>query len=178
VTESGEPAWNIAYNCRQGTIRNELLTVCVQLSDTFPGNGGFCILPGSHKSNFPVPVSLADFSEYTEHIRQPTPCKGDVLIFTEAALHGTLPWSGDQQRRTLIYRFAPSNTAYGRGYYPQWPESFTRDMTPAQLSVMEAPYTTRMNRPTLSPEGEMITARSRESFKVEFDEKVYGSKYY
>jgi hypothetical protein len=55
VAETGEPAWNIAYSCRQGAIRNELLTVCVQLSDTNPGDGGFCILPGSHKSNFPVP---------------------------------------------------------------------------------------------------------------------------
>jgi len=76
IGENGEPAWNIGYQCRQGVIRSELLTVCVQLSDTQRGDGGFCILPGSHKSNFPVPASIADFSDHNELIVQPTPCRG------------------------------------------------------------------------------------------------------
>ena len=66
-------------------IRNQLLTVCLQLTDTQPGDGGFCILPGSHKSNFPVPPTLADYDDVgTEYVVQPTPQAGDVLIFTEA----------------------------------------------------------------------------------------------
>jgi len=101
-----------------------------------------------------------------------------VLIFTEAALHGTLPWTAEHQRRTLIYRFAPPNSAYGRGYHPQWPESFTADMTPAQLAVMEPPYALRMNRPSVSADGEVVVPRPRESFKVEFDERVFGTKYF
>ena len=40
---------------------------------------------------------------------------GDALIFTEAVLHGTLPWMSEEERRTVIYRFAPAGTAYGRG---------------------------------------------------------------
>jgi hypothetical protein len=52
---SGQPAWNIAYECRNQVIRNQLLTVSVALSDVNAGDGGFCIVPGSHKSNFASP---------------------------------------------------------------------------------------------------------------------------
>lgn len=52
-------------------------------------------------------------------------------------------------------------------------------MTPAQLAVMEPPYNSRMNRPTVDSEtGEMVPPSSREGFKIEFDEKVFGTKYY
>lgn len=46
---------------------------------------------------------------------------GDVLLFTEAATHGTLPWKAQHQRRVVIYRFAPATMAYGRAYTPSWP---------------------------------------------------------
>lgn len=38
---------------------------------------------------------------------------GDVLFFTEAATHGTLPWSASHTRRACLYRFAPATSAYG-----------------------------------------------------------------
>jgi hypothetical protein len=78
----------------------------------------------------------------------------------------------------VIYRFSPSTCAYGRGYFPSWPEKTLQDMTPAQLSVMQAPYTVRLNRSTLDHDGEVVLSKPRESFKVEFDERVFGSKYY
>ena len=66
-------------------MRNQLITVCLQLSDTRPGDGGFCIVPGSHKANYPVPPTFADYDgDGTEYVMQPTPQRGDVLIFTEA----------------------------------------------------------------------------------------------
>ena len=102
-----------------------------------------------------------------------------IPTYTIIALHGTLPWTNPTtERRTVIYRFAPATCAYGRGYFPTWPEETLRDMTPAQLSVMQAPYTVRLNRSTLDEDGQVVLSKPRESFKVEFDEKVFGSKYY
>ena len=72
VTESGEPAWPLAYTFRHGQMRNALLTVCMQLRDARDGDGGFCIVPGSHKANFAVPPALADLAdpELNEHVKQ------------------------------------------------------------------------------------------------------------
>eukprot|EP00930_Biecheleria_cincta_P075984 TRINITY_DN63189_c0_g1_i1.p1 TRINITY_DN63189_c0_g1~~TRINITY_DN63189_c0_g1_i1.p1 ORF type:complete len:377 (+),score=58.68 TRINITY_DN63189_c0_g1_i1:27-1133(+) len=180
VTESGEPAWPLMYSFSHGQMRNQLLTVCMQLRDAGPEDGGFCVVPGSHKSNFPVPPALADVSDedLAEHVRQPAIASGDVLVFTEAVLHGTLPWTADHQRRTVIYRFAPPGSAYGRGYHPQWPAAMLEGMTPAQLAVMEAPYHPRMNRVYVDGDGNAKDAKPREPWKVEFDEKVFGNRYF
>mmetsp|Transcript_22739 Transcript_22739/g.37634 ORF Transcript_22739/g.37634 Transcript_22739/m.37634 type:complete len:364 (-) Transcript_22739:336-1427(-) len=180
VTESGEPAWTLAYDFRHGRMRNQLLTVVMQLSYAEEGDGGFCVVPGSHKANFSVPPALADLAdpELNAFVKQPALKPGDALLFTEAALHGTLPWTAAHQRRSVIYRFAPAGSAYGRGYLPQWPAEALLGMSDAQLAVMQAPYHPRMNRPYLGPDGEAKQAKPREDFKVEFDEKVFGARYF
>ena len=54
-------------------MRAQLLTVCMQLMPSRAGDGGFCIVPGSHKANFPVPPALADLAdaELSEFVHQP-----------------------------------------------------------------------------------------------------------
>ena len=32
---------------------------------------------------------------------------GDVIVFTEALIHGALPWTGTHERRMLIMRYGP-----------------------------------------------------------------------
>ena len=51
-------------------------------------------------------------------------------------------------------------------------------MSEAQRAVMEAPYHPRMNRTYVTPEGAAAAPRPREPFKVEFDERVFGSRYF
>jgi ectoine hydroxylase-related dioxygenase (phytanoyl-CoA dioxygenase family) len=162
-------------------MRNQLLTVGMQLKDAGPGDGGFCVVPGSHKSNYPIPPDLADLADpdLAAFVQQPELYPGDVLLFTEAVLHGTLPWTASHQRRTVIYRFAPAGTAYGRGYHPDWPASALAGMTGAQRAVLQAPYHPRMNRPYVNAaDGSLVAAAHREAFKTEFDERVFGAKYF
>lgn len=181
VTEAGEPAWPLRYECAGGQMRNQLLTVCLQLTDAPEGAGGFCVVPGSHKANFPIPPALADLGdeELNQFVRQPALMAGDVLVFSEAALHGTLPWTAAHQRRTVIYRFAPAGTAYGRGYADGgWPEAMLDGMTAAQRSVCEPPYHPRMNRVCLDDDATAVEPKPREPWKIEFDEQVFGSRYF
>jgi ectoine hydroxylase-related dioxygenase (phytanoyl-CoA dioxygenase family) len=179
VDASGHPAWNIAYACRNQVMRAHLVNGTVALSDVNAGDGGFCIVPGSHKSNFPAPEELVHYEDLREMVQQPVLKKGDIVVFTEAALHGTLPWTSDQQRRAVLYRFSPATMAYGRGYTPSWPSEITSGMTPAQLTVMEPPYSVRMNRPSvLTTTGEVTEPKQRENFKIDFDKKVFGTKFY
>ena len=60
--------------------------------DHQPGDGGFCIVRGSHKLNLPVPADVANGVDdaFDEHVYQPTTKAGDVIIWSEATVHGVL----------------------------------------------------------------------------------------
>ena len=51
-------------------------------------------------------------------------------------------------------------------------------MTDAQLAVMEAPFHPRMNRVCVDEDGNAVAASPREAFKTEFDERVFGTRYF
>jgi ectoine hydroxylase-related dioxygenase (phytanoyl-CoA dioxygenase family) len=178
LTSAGAFEPTLQYRCVNGTFFNTLLAVSVQLVDHNPGDGGFCVLPGSHKLNFPVPNDIADGQKYTECLQQPVTKAGDVVIFSEATVHGCMAWTAERQRRVALYRFAPANFCYGRSYLPQWPEEMMRDLTPAQAAVMEAPYAVRLDRPMLREDGERGEAQSRAPHKKAFDKTVFGSQYF
>ena len=59
-----------------------------------------------------------------ELVFQPTLKGGDLVIFNEATTHGTLPWKGEGERRTLLFRYTPKYLAYVPGTYetqlPDW----------------------------------------------------------
>lgn len=123
-------------------------------------------------------MELADLSWGSDLVIQPVLEAGDVLLFTEAALHGTLPWTAAHTRRTAIYRFSPAEVAYGRGYLPSWPEKALEGMTESQRAVMEPPYNVRMSRVVVDDNGDATVPQPREAFKVEFDETVFGRRFY
>ena len=64
----------LSYTCVQGQINNCLLACSVVLSDHSEGSGGFCIVPGSHKSNFAAPQDMINGDGYREFINQPGKC--------------------------------------------------------------------------------------------------------
>ena len=42
---------------------------------------------------------------------------GDVLIFTEALIHGTAVWQSDEERRTLLYKYSPPHSSWALATY-------------------------------------------------------------
>ncbi len=139
------------YIFKDGKMHNGLTVAAYQLVDVNEGDGGFCLVPGSHKGNYACPDSLRRFERYREFVK-PVPCKaGDRIIFTEAAVHGTLPWTSDRDRRTALFRFSPGNLAY----MPHaWSEEMLALLTDEQRKVLEPPYHVRMGRPVLGSEPE------------------------
>ena len=135
---------------------------------------------GSHKANLPCPPAMQRHEVAREFVENPKLEPGDVLLFSEATTHGTLPWSAAHTRRACLYRFAPATSAYGRAYMtskPAWPTDMTKDLTEAQAAVLEAPYHPRLDRPSLQSDGR-VAVTSRAEFKKEHDAKVFGSKYF
>lgn len=129
------------YRYTNGVMWNNLMGVCYQLADINPGDGGFVCIPGSHKANYETPADVISMEyELDSYVHVPMKA-GDALIFTEALTHGTLPWKGKHERRTLLYRYADGGFVNAKGmndltkYCP-----FYDELTPLQQAIMEPPY--------------------------------------
>lgn len=178
LTSSGDLNQTLQYRCFNGKIFNTLLAMSVQLTDHNAGDGGFCVVRGSHKMNFPVPDSFMHGESAQEHLHQPVTRAGDVVFFSEATVHGALPWQASHERRVMLYRFAPATMAYGRSYYPQWPASMLEELSPVQRAVLEPPYAERLDRPIVRADSDAPVVTGRSSEKRKFDEAVFGTNYF
>lgn len=171
----------LAYTCHNGFIRSALLACSVVLTDHDPGFGGFCVVPGSHKSNFKMPEGMVDGEAYSEYIQQPATKAGDVVLFSEGTVHGALPWTQDTQRRVCLYRFSPATNVYGRSYFTEngkWPEKMYEGLTDAQRAVLEPPYANRLDRPEIGDDTESVSVSTRNERKKQHDREMFGTKYF
>lgn len=132
------------YKYRDGVMRNGLTVVVYFLAPAPPGSGGFCCVPGSHKSNFAlnVPEEVRSFKCIPHYLANPSAETGDALIFTEATMHGTLPWTAENERRTLLYKFTPGHVSYASTYYNH---DDYEDLTEQQKRVLTPPSARRPN---------------------------------
>lgn len=184
---TGEYNPHLAYSYQHNTIRTALLGCNVILSDHQEGDGGFCVVPGSHKANFKMPPGMVDGNDmYQEYIKQPITKAGDVILFSEGTVHGALPWtSKERQRRVCLYRFAPATNGYGRSYFGHtndmrhggWPAKIYDNLTDAQKAVLEPPYAVRLDRPIIQSDG-TVKIESRSPQKKQHDFDLFGTKYF
>ncbi len=117
---------------------------------------------------------------FSEHLYQPVTRAGDVVVWSEATVHGATPWKADHQRRIALYRFSPANMGYGRGYLEIDPDRL-EGMTDAQRAVLQPPYATRLERPIVSigDGGDVqVQIRQRSEAKKQFDLELFGTKYF
>ncbi|MCZ6676334.1 MAG: phytanoyl-CoA dioxygenase family protein [Candidatus Poribacteria bacterium] len=107
------------YKYRDGMMRNGLSVVTYFLADTNAGDGGFACIPGSHKTNFlnSIPAEVRSFERPAHYVVQPAAKAGDVVFFTEALVHGTMPWRAAHERRSLLYKYSPGHSAWNINYY-------------------------------------------------------------
>jgi ectoine hydroxylase-related dioxygenase (phytanoyl-CoA dioxygenase family) len=189
---SGEYNPHLAYTCHHNVIRTSLLGCNVMLTDHNPGDGGFCVVPGSHKSNFKMPNGMVDGNEYNEYIQQPVTKAGDVVLFSEGTVHGALPWTPkNRHRRVCLYRFSPATVSYGRSYFGHrtddarsdsntamgWPSAMYDGLTEAQRAVLEPPYANRLDRPNIKTDGS-IEITTRHERKKQHDRDLFGTDYF
>ncbi len=185
---SGQYNTELAYTCHNNFIRSALLGCNVMLTDHDPGFGGFCVVPGSHKSNFKMPEGMVNGDKYKEFIIQPATKAGDVVLFSEGTVHGAMAWTPETQRRVCLYRFSPATNVYGRSYFNSengktlWPEKMYEDLNDAQKAVLEPPYANRLDRPEIILDGgdvvKNVDISSRNTKKKEHDQKLFGTKYF
>jgi ectoine hydroxylase-related dioxygenase (phytanoyl-CoA dioxygenase family) len=134
------------------------MIVCqFQLTDVNEGDGGLCVVPGSHKANLPPTEEIRRW-EQDQQVVYNVPCKaGDLVIFNEATLHGTLPWTAEHERRSLLYRYSPRTVHFAGGTYQTTQPEWVSELTEAQQAVLEPPYI--YNRPLINDDGSIEAPR-------------------
>jgi hypothetical protein len=100
------------YHARDTEILNGFTVVAWNLSATGPDHGGFCCIPGSHKSNFRLPQKIDDAPDKASCVVIPSAPAGSAILFTEALTHGTAAWRAKHERRSLLYKYCVSHMAW------------------------------------------------------------------
>ena len=97
------------------------------------------VVPGGHKANYPIPEALRDCEAFQDEVVEVNVRTGDVVLFAETTIHGTLVWRADHQRRTLLYSYCPRYQtrvpSISEVSYPP----YIQDMTPEQQAVLRPP---------------------------------------
>jgi hypothetical protein len=130
------------YHFRNGAMENGLTVVTFCLTDNPAGVGGFACVPGSHKSSFStreIPEDVRSYQRPAHYVRQPILQAGDALIFTEATIHGTLPWTAQHELRALLFKYSPGHSSWALDYYDNTPDGLTEQ----QQRLMAPPSATR-----------------------------------
>jgi len=127
-----------SYHVRDGRMFNGLIVVAYNLTDVNPGDGGLGCFAGSHKANFKMPKDWFDLRNPHPAVTAVTGKTGTAVLFTEALTHGTLPWKGKQERRTVFFKYNQHYSAYSNHYLDKASETFS-ELTPRQREILEAP---------------------------------------
>ena len=115
---------------------NGLSVIAYNLKDVGPKDGGFGCVPGSHKSNYHFPEDWKEMETFSPIVEPVTGPAGTAIIFTEALTHGTLPWVGSDERRTLFFKYSPSSIAWTRDYLN--PNDY-ENLSDTQKNILEGP---------------------------------------
>jgi ectoine hydroxylase-related dioxygenase (phytanoyl-CoA dioxygenase family) len=102
----------VFYFVKNGTIFSNITKILIPLCNNAEKDGGFAVIPGSHKSNFirPYDNNPKNNKSCLIHINAKP---GDVIIFTEALAHGSMINKSNKIRRILSYMYTVK-------YMPDW----------------------------------------------------------
>lgn len=130
------------YLSRMGALRSGLLAFSWALTDASPGDGGFGCIPGSHLASQPLPPGAESLL-----VEVPQPA-GSLLVFTEALVHCTIPWTGAGTRLVVMLKYSPGNSAWDPA--PAAPPGTVSTMSEKRRRFFQPP-SIGGHEPTLDP---------------------------
>ncbi len=106
-THMGGPiAQKYRYSFTQKGIDCMMVRMIYFVHDVSADEGAFCVVPGTHKSNYPSPYGPVKPEEEPGMI--PLPVKaGDAILFTENLRHGGFANRSTRTRKTLHVGYGP-----------------------------------------------------------------------
>ncbi len=100
------------YPFRENNILEGFVVASFNLTDSGPDYGGFCCIPGSHKSHYKLPQQIRLSPETAQCVVIPEVPAGSAILFTEALTHSTTAWRGNHERRSLLYKYCISHLSW------------------------------------------------------------------
>jgi hypothetical protein len=94
------------YQWVHGTTYNGMIVAAYVLADVRAGDGGLVFVPGSHRANGAYRPALD-----SHLVTNPGFDAGDLVVFSEAVVHGTRAWHGAWPRRNVVFKYAPGYMA-------------------------------------------------------------------
>jgi len=164
------------YVFKNGRSYAETVTITWQLRDVEPDLGGFAAVPGSHKTQYPMPPGIRTCDDTMGLVVQPTMKAGDVLFFMDGGCtHGALAWKNPIPRRGVLIKYQSRNSNWGGGVVDpkdRWGD-MVEDMTEEQFSLMRGPE--RDARSRTIPRLGVENGKVKVSYNPEGDN--YAAKY-
>ena len=106
--EPGKPYFQPAYQALHG-----FAVAAFNLTDSGPETGGLCLIPSSHNSHYKLPQCVRE-GHFQDVVICPEAPAGSVTFFSEATTHGTMAWTANHQRRSLLYKYCASQLTWSR----------------------------------------------------------------
>lgn len=132
--------WSRSYFQVDQTRFVQGLVVLWALADVNEGDGGFVLIPGTHKSQVETPADILQGTDDMGLTEQPVLKAGDLLLCTETVLHGMRPWKGKGPQRLLNFGYIGSLVRRSNGAPPEDADrdspAWANDMTSEQRVIM------------------------------------------
>ena len=140
LTGGNEPRnWSRSYFQAEHTRFVQGIVAIWALTDTADHQGGFTLIPGTHKSEVKTPSDVLNGTDDMGLSVQPTLAAGDLLLCVETILQGMRPWQSVPQRLlrfgyigSLVRRSNEAPAQEGDRTIPEW----TDQMTPEQRVIL------------------------------------------
>ncbi len=157
--ESRDPAR--AYYHQNGRRYCQEVRAIWALSDVNEGDGGFVLVPCSHKGNVETPEDVVTGKDDMGLTFQPVLKAGDLFLVAGSALQGLRPWQGEGAR-LLSYAYvgrgviqsAGTGPKVGEDPTPEWQGALTAEQ---RASLYRPGYASTTPPPTLVTDGERVT---------------------
>ena len=128
----------VFYFVKNGLIFSNVTKIFVPLCNNKINDGGFAVVPGSHKSNFLRPYDNNPKKNLSclKHLEENP---GDAIIFTEALAHGSMMNKSNKIRRILSYmysvKYMPDWGKFNLGYSEKFLDNSSKKIVPLSKKV-------------------------------------------
>lgn len=142
ILHNGNTPWEyppLTYQVRDGRIYGGHLIVAFCLTDALADQGGFAVVPGSHKSAFEPPESFQAWEKVGNWVVRVPVRAGSVVIFADTATHGSWPWVADFERRVVFARYTAGMVQHSSPA-PVPEDAPDAEWTPVERRLLRPPF--------------------------------------